>query len=103
MEPVFALSIPETRAAFATKLPAWIRWLAHDVVEPGVLHYGERIFYCDGETPCEPGRRYLHSIGFPHIWSGTEAYIAAAFVHGLTGPDCPAGLTIGEAVCVTGN
>lgn len=67
-----------------------IAWLAHDVAEPGVLHFGERIFH-------EGDGRYLHSVGFPHVWSGAETYLAAALVHGVTG--CPADRTVGDAVC----
>ncbi|MGH7858492.1 MAG: hypothetical protein ACREQY_14300, partial [Candidatus Binatia bacterium] len=106
MEPLFALAIPETRAPFAPKLGGWIDWLVSEVPEPGVLHYGERIFYCEGDATFCPrlGQKYLHTIGFPHIWSGTETYIAAAFVYGVEGTaasPCPAGGRIGEAGCLT--
>jgi hypothetical protein len=102
MEPLLALG-PFWNLADpgrATKLEGWVEWLTHDVVEPGVRHYGERIFHCGGQAPfCDQdGREYLHTIGFPHIWSGTEMYLAAAFARGITG--CPAGVEkIGEAVC----
>jgi hypothetical protein len=94
MEPLLALAPFWTDPAREERLAAWVRWLTHDVAEPGVLHYGERIF-----RVAEPGAGpvYLHSVGFPHIWSGTEMYIAAAFVHGLRG--CPAGRQVGEAHC----
>lgn len=66
------------------------RWLAHDVAEPGVLHFGERIFHLgDG--------RYLHSVGFPHIWSGAETYLAAALVHGVGG--CDRTEQVGDVTC----
>jgi GH15 family glucan-1,4-alpha-glucosidase len=90
MEALLALAPAWDDPARATKLDGWARWLTHDVAEPGVLHYGERIFRSGP-------RSYLHSVGFPHIWSGTEMYIAAAFIYGLTG--CPAGSRIGEALC----
>ncbi len=90
MEPLLALAPAWSDPGRAAKLARWARWLTDDVVEPGVLHYGERIFRIGP-------RSYLHSVGFPHIWSGTEMYIAASFIYGLTG--CPAGTRIGEAVC----
>lgn len=67
-----------------------IRWLAHDVAAPGVLHFGERIFHLGGGE-------YLHSVGFPHIWSGAETYLAAALVHGVRG--CPASQQAGDVAC----
>lgn len=68
-----------------------IQWLTHDVAAPGVGHFGERI-YRDGPDS------YLHTVGFPHIWSGAETYLAAAFVEGLRG--CEPGVTrVGEASC----
>ena len=91
MEPLLALAPSWSDPHREAKLEGWLRWLTHDVPEPGVLHYGERIFRTGP-------RSYLHSVGFPHIWSGAEMYIAAAFVYGLTG--CPAGEHIGEAICV---
>lgn len=92
MEPLLALG-PFWKPADpdrGTSLDRWVRWLTHDLAEPGVLHYGERIFHLGGG-------RYLHSVGFPHIWSGTEMYLAAAFAHGLSG--CPLGRHVGEAAC----
>jgi hypothetical protein len=72
-------------------LPEAVRWLTHEVAAPGVLHYGERI-YRDGPDS------YLHTVGFPHIWSGAETYLAAAFVDGLVG--CRPGVVrVGEAAC----
>lgn len=98
MEPILALGPFWNDPSKPSRLAGWIRWLAHDVAEPGVDHYAERIFRCDGAAPCDPGARYLHAIGFPHVWSGAEAYLAAAFVHGVTG--CPTGTArIGEAPC----
>jgi len=95
MESLLALAPAWQDPDRATRLDGWVRWLTHHVAEPGVLHYGERIFRVGG--PGSP-HVYLHSVGFPHIWSGVEMYIAAAFVHGLSG--CPAGTHIGEAACV---
>jgi hypothetical protein len=104
MEPLLALAPFWTDADRDARLSGWVRWLTNDVVEPGVLHYGERIFYCLDDPHCEPGHRYLHSIGFPHIWSGTEMYLAAAFVHGIRGSEaapCPPGQQVGEAECIS--
>jgi hypothetical protein len=98
MEPLLMLAPFWQDVDRAARLDGWMRWLTHDVPEPGVLHYAERIFRCDGQNPCAPGRRYLHTTGFPHIWSGAEAYIAAAFAYGITG--CPPSVaSIGEAGC----
>jgi hypothetical protein len=91
MEPLLALGTSWTATGRGAKLDAWVRWLTHDLAEPGVLHFGERIFR-SGE------RTYLHSIGFPHIWSGAETYIGAVFAYGLS--DCPDGVArVGDAVC----
>ena len=90
MEGLLALAPFWSDPGGETKLDAWVRWLTHDVAEPGVLHFGERIFRTGDRT-------YLHSVGFPHIWSGTEMYLAAAFTYGIDG--CPAGVRIGEAEC----
>lgn len=90
MEPLLALAPLWSDPGREARLASWLTWLTHDVAHPSLAQYGERIFR-SGE------RTYLHSIGFPHIWSGTETYIAAAFVHGLSG--CPAGTRIGEATC----
>lgn len=98
MEPLLALA-PFWAPGNATReaqLDGWARWLTHRVAEPDLPHYGESIFRCDGQPPCAPGRTYLHTI-FPHVWSGTEMYLAAAFVYGITG--CPAEQKIGEAAC----
>jgi hypothetical protein len=96
MEPILALAPLWTGANKASRLDGWVDWLTHTVAAPGVGHFGERIFRVSGEPGEYP---YLHSIGFPHIWSGTEAYLAAAFVYGLEG--CPSGITsIGEAACL---
>jgi GH15 family glucan-1,4-alpha-glucosidase len=90
MEPLLALAPLWADPDRATRLAGWTRWLTDDVAHPGLLQFGERIFRI-------ADRAYLHSIGFPHIWSGAETYIAAAFVHGLIG--CPEGQLIGEAIC----
>lgn len=91
MESIMALGLDWEDPRRAERLDGWIKWLTHDVAEPGVLHYGERIFR-DGE------RSYRHSVGFPHIWSGAEVYIAAAHVYGLEG--CPGGVDrVGDAPC----
>jgi hypothetical protein len=94
MEPLLALAPFWTDPDRELRLDGWVRWLTRDVAEPGVLHYGERIFRVSNPGG---GPAYLHSVGFPHIWSGAEMYIGAAFVHGLAG--CPAGESVGEAVC----
>lgn len=91
MEPLLALGTTWNASDREAKLDAWVRWLTHDLAEPGVLHFGERIFR-SGE------RTYLHSIGFPHIWSGAETYIGAVFAYGIAG--CPSGVSrVGDAVC----
>lgn len=91
MESVMALGLDWEDPRRSERLDGWIKWLTHDVAEPGVLHYGERIFR-DGE------RSYRHSVGFPHIWSGAEVYIAAAHVYGLEG--CSGGVGhVGDAPC----
>lgn len=90
MEPVLALAPLWSDPNRDARLAGWVGWLTHDVAHPGLLQYGERIFRVGD-------REYLHAIGFPHIWSGVETYIAAAFAYGLTG--CPAGESIGEAFC----
>ena len=90
MESLLALAPLWTAPDRESRLAGWVRWLADDVAHPGLLQFGERIFRTGDQT-------YLHSIGFPHIWSGAETYIGAAFVHGLNG--CPAGLRVGEATC----
>ncbi|MEX2554590.1 MAG: hypothetical protein WEB06_03040 [Actinomycetota bacterium] len=90
MESLLALAPLWTAADREDRLTGWVAWLADSVAHPGVLQFGERIFRTGDRT-------YLHSIGFPHIWSGAEAFIGAAFVHGLSG--CPAGLLVGEATC----
>lgn len=78
MEPMFGLAVAWQALDASTRLGDAVRWLAHDVAEPGVDHFGERIFHLGAG-------RYLHSIGFPHIWSGAETYIAAALVLGVDG------------------
>ncbi|MGH7823337.1 MAG: hypothetical protein ACREQ9_26555, partial [Candidatus Binatia bacterium] len=105
MEPLLALAPFWEDPGKDASLVGWTEWLTEEVVEPGVLHYGERIFFCDGTEPfcAEDGRTYLHSVGFPHIWSGTEMYIASAFVHGVRASleaPCPPSARIGEAACV---
>lgn len=91
MEKLMPLGLYWQDANRATRLDGWVKWLTHDLAEPGVLHYGERIFR-DGE------RSYRHSVGFPHIWSGSEVYIAAAHVYGLD--NCSAGAErVGDAPC----
>lgn len=103
MESILALAPLLEDANKAQRLRRWLDWLVQDVAEPGVQHYGERIFRCAGEAPfCDgDGREYLHSVGFPHIWSGTEMFIALAFSYGLQ--DCPAGVNrLGEADCSRG-
>jgi hypothetical protein len=94
MEPLLALAPFWQGGEFgeppAVALDRWVTWLTHEVAAPGVLDYGERI-YRDGE------RSWLHSVGFPHIWSGAEMYIGASFVYGVTG--CPVGEQVGEAEC----
>lgn len=98
MEPLFSLATTDWRAEEGHEqlLSDAVRWLTHEVVEPGVLHYAERIYHTpeEGDTTS-----YLHSVGFPHIWSGAETYIAAALIQGLRG--CPPGIdAIGDATCV---
>lgn len=90
MEKVLALAPLWSDPNRDARLEGWVDWLTHDVGHPGLLQYGERIFRVGD-------RSYLHSIGFPHIWSGVETYIASSFVHGLSG--CPAGERVGEAAC----
>ncbi len=78
MEPMFGLATAWRDPGASDLLEDGVRWLTHDVAEPGVHHFGERIFHLgDGE--------YLHSVGFPHIWSGTETYLAAALSLGVEG------------------
>lgn len=82
-----------------------VDWLGHHVAEPGVLHFGERIFYLGGD-PDTSDRDYLHSVGFPHIWSGAEMYLASAMVHGLeagAGSPCGATGTVGDIPCIRRN
>ncbi|MBW3619435.1 MAG: hypothetical protein KY461_04270 [Actinobacteria bacterium] len=94
MESILALAPAWEHPDADARLDAAVRWLTSDVVEPGVLHFGERI-YRDGP------RSHLHTVGFPHIWSGAETYLAAAFAEGLTG--CRRGVDrIGEATCRPG-
>ncbi|MGH2725664.1 MAG: hypothetical protein ACRDKS_01685, partial [Actinomycetota bacterium] len=90
MEPLLALAPLWTDPDRQARLAGWARWLTDEVAHPGVLQFGERIFRIADRT-------YLHSIGFPHIWSGAETYLAAAFVLGVQG--CPVGQHIGEAIC----
>jgi hypothetical protein len=91
MEPLLALGTSWSAIGRDDKLDGYARWLTHDLAEPGVLHFGERIFR-SGE------RTYLHTIGFPHIWSGAETYIGTAFAYGIAG--CPDGVArVGDAVC----
>lgn len=98
MEALLALAPFWTDADREARLDGWVRWLTHHVVDPETGHFGERTYFCDGRAPCEPGRRYLPATGYPHVWSGTEMYVAAAFVYGLEG--CPKGVArIGEAPC----
>lgn len=81
-----------------------VNWLGHHVAEPGVLHFGERIYYVGGEAHSGAGD-YLHSVGFPHIWSGAEMYLASAMVHGLqsgVGNPCRATGTVGDIPCSNG-
>lgn len=92
MESLMALGLNWKAPDRAQRLNGWMDWLTHEVAEPGVLYYAERI-YRDGK------RSYRHSVGFPHIWSGAEVYIAAVHVYGLQG--CPPGVDkIGAATCV---
>lgn len=91
MEPLLALAPFWEDPDADARLDAWNDWLAHEVAEPGVLHYGERI-YRDGE------RSYLHTVGFPHIWSGAEMYLGAAFTYGIDGC-APGTRTVGLAGC----
>lgn len=94
MEALMPMALDWEDPAREQRLRAWLRWLTHDVVEPGVLHYGERI-YRDGD------RSYLHTVGFPHIWSGAEVYIAAAHIFGLEGCE-PGREAIADAACAAG-
>lgn len=84
MEPMFGLAVAWDDEAAGERLGSGVRWLTHEVAEPGVDHYAERIFHLDTDGDGR-GDRYLHSVGFPHVWSGAETYIAAALVHGLPG------------------
>lgn len=93
MEPLLALAPFWGDPDADARLDAWNEWLTHEVAEPGVLHYGERI-YRDG------GRSYLHTVGFPHIWSGAEMYLGAAFTYGLDGC-APGTRSVGLADCST--
>lgn len=87
MESILALAPFWEDEDKASRLDGWMRWLSHDVADPGTFHFGERIFFCDGQGPfCEPGQDYLNSVGVPHTWSGDEMYLTAAFVYGLE--DC---------------
>lgn len=91
MEPLFALATAWTDTdEHASRLDDALAWLAHDVVDPGVLHYGERIFHRGGDD-------YLHSVGFPHIWSGAETYLAATLVDGVE--RCRPGVRLGDVAC----
>jgi hypothetical protein len=74
-----------------------IDWLGNEVAEPGVLHFGERIYYLGGQGA---DTDYLHSVGFPHVWSGAEMYLSSAMVHGLDG--CHPGSSFGDIPCAVG-
>lgn len=92
MEPLMALGLNWHAPNRAKRLDSWMTWLTHDVASPGTLYYAERIFR-DGP------HSYLYSVGYPHLWSGAEVYIAAVHVYGLRG--CPPGVEkVGAATCV---
>lgn len=95
MEAILALAPAWTAPDADARLEDAVRWLTHDVAAPGVLHFGERIYRDAPDS-------YLHTVGFPHIWSGAETYLAAAFVEGLVG--CAPGIhRVGEADCRPGS
>lgn len=97
MEPLIALAPRWSSADRDARLAAWVGWLTGEVVDDPLDHFGESIFRCDGEPPCAPGERYLHTV-FPHVWSGIEMYIGAALAAGVEG--CPPGVaTIDDVRC----
>lgn len=91
MEPLFSLATTGWRTAHEGDLADAVTWLTHHLAAPGVLHYAERMYHLGGF-------RYLYTVGYPHIWSGAEVYIAAALISGIA--DCPPGrATLGDAAC----